>query len=51
MGGGIIGRMGTVYHALRSKVDVVEMFDQVIPARIKTWCKFTWHIEKSLVCF
>ncbi|PJG85036.1 dihydrolipoyl dehydrogenase [Conservatibacter flavescens] len=36
MGGGIIGlEMGTVYHALGSKVDVVEMFDQVIPAADK----------------
>ena len=33
MGGGIIGlEMGTVYHALGSQIDVVEMFDQVIPA-------------------
>ncbi len=33
MGGGIIGlEMGTVYHALGSEIDVVEMFDQVIPA-------------------
>ncbi|MCE1649572.1 FAD-dependent oxidoreductase, partial [Enterobacter hormaechei] len=30
MGGGIIGlEMGTVYHALGSQIDVVEMFDQV----------------------
>ena len=29
MGGGIIGlEMGTVYHALGSEVEVVEMFDQ-----------------------
>ncbi len=36
MGGGIIGlEMGTVYHALGSQVDVVEMFDQVIPAADK----------------
>ncbi|KGQ69812.1 dihydrolipoyl dehydrogenase [Chelonobacter oris] len=36
MGGGIIGlEMGTVYHALGSKIDVVEMFDQVIPAADK----------------
>lgn len=36
MGGGIIGlEMGTVYHALGSKVDVVEMLDQIIPAADK----------------
>lgn len=36
MGGGIIGlEMGTVYHSLGSKVEVVEMFDQVIPAADK----------------
>ena len=36
MGGGIIGlEMGTVYHSLGSKIDVVEMFDQVIPAADK----------------
>ncbi|PSW04628.1 dihydrolipoyl dehydrogenase [Photobacterium lipolyticum] len=36
MGGGIIGlEMGTVYHALGSQIDVVEMFDQVIPAADK----------------
>ena len=27
--------MGTVYHSLGSKIDVVEMFDQVIPAADK----------------
>ena len=33
MGGGIIGlEMGTVYSSLGSEIDVVEMFDQVIPA-------------------
>ena len=33
MGGGIIGlEMGTVYESLGSEVDVVEMFDQLIPA-------------------
>lgn len=32
MGGGIIGlEMGTVYHALGSEIDVVEMFDQSYP--------------------
>ncbi len=36
MGGGIIGlEMGTVYEALGSKVEVVEMFDQLIPAADK----------------
>ncbi len=36
MGGGIIGlEMGTVYHSLGSSIDVVEMFDQVIPAADK----------------
>lgn len=36
MGGGIIGlEMGTVYHSLGSKIDVVEMFDQLIPAADK----------------
>lgn len=36
MGGGIIGlEMGTVYSSLGSEIDVVEMFDQVIPAADK----------------
>lgn len=36
MGGGIIGlEMGSVYHALGSRVEVVEMLDQVIPAADK----------------
>ncbi|KJJ57287.1 dihydrolipoamide dehydrogenase, partial [Vibrio cholerae] len=36
MGGGIIGlEMATVYHSLGSKIDVVEMFDQLIPAADK----------------
>lgn len=36
MGGGIIGlEMATVYHALGTNIDVVEMFDQVIPAADK----------------
>ncbi|MFT6269250.1 MAG: dihydrolipoamide dehydrogenase [Alphaproteobacteria bacterium] len=36
LGGGIIGlEMGTVYHALGSKVDVVEFLDQLIPAADK----------------
>ncbi|MGF1685882.1 dihydrolipoyl dehydrogenase [Photobacterium japonica] len=49
MGGGIIGlEMGTVYHALGSQVDVVEMFDQVIPAADKDIIKvFTKRISKK----
>ena len=49
MGGGIIGlEMGTVYQALGSKVDVVEMFDQVIPAADKDIVKiFTKRIEQK----
>ncbi|OCG23443.1 dihydrolipoyl dehydrogenase [Gilliamella sp. wkB108] len=49
MGGGIIGlEMGTVYHALGSEVDVVEMFDQVIPAADKDVVKvFTKQIQKK----
>ncbi|HAS8351196.1 dihydrolipoyl dehydrogenase [Morganella morganii] len=47
MGGGIIGlEMGTVYHALGSQIDVVEMFDQVIPAADKDIVKlFTKRIS------
>ncbi|MFV9996584.1 MAG: dihydrolipoyl dehydrogenase [Arsenophonus endosymbiont of Dermacentor nuttalli] len=49
MGGGIIGlEMGTVYHALGSEIDVVEMFDQVIPAADKDIVKlFTKQISKK----
>ncbi|RXJ72464.1 dihydrolipoyl dehydrogenase [Veronia nyctiphanis] len=49
MGGGIIGlEMGTVYHALGSDIDVVEMFDQVIPAADKDIIKvFTKRINKK----
>ncbi len=49
MGGGIIGlEMGTVYHALGSEIDVVEMFDQVIPAADKDVVKvFTKRIDKK----
>ncbi|NLS43676.1 dihydrolipoyl dehydrogenase [BEV proteobacterium] len=49
MGGGIIGlEMGTVYHALGSQIDVVEMFDQVIPAADKDIVKvFTKRIGKK----
>lgn len=49
MGGGIIGlEMGTVYHSLGSDVDVVEMFDQVIPAADKDIVKiFTNKISKK----
>ncbi|MDV7104455.1 dihydrolipoyl dehydrogenase [Vibrio sp. TH_r3] len=47
MGGGIIGlEMGTAYHSLGSKIDVVEMFDQVIPAADKDIVKvFTKRIK------
>ncbi|WP_193001245.1 dihydrolipoyl dehydrogenase [Vibrio litoralis] len=47
MGGGIIGlEMGTVYHSLGSQIDVVEMFDQVIPAADKDVVKvFTKQIK------
>lgn len=49
MGGGIIGlEMVTVYHALGSQIDVVEMFDQVIPAADKDVVKiFTKRISKQ----
>ncbi len=49
MGGGIIGlEMGTVYHALGSQIEVVEMFDQVIPAADKDVVKaFTRRISKQ----
>lgn len=49
MGGGIIGlEMGTVYHALGSQIDVVEMFDRVIPAADKDIVKvFTKRISKN----
>ncbi|EFP95959.1 dihydrolipoyl dehydrogenase [Vibrio caribbeanicus] len=49
MGGGIIGlEMGTVYHSLGSQIDVVEMFDQVIPAADKDIVKvFTKHIKNK----
>lgn len=47
IGGGIIGlEMSTVYHALGSEIDVVEMFDQVIPAADKDVVKvFTKRIS------
>ena len=49
MGGGITRvEMGTVYHALGSKIDVVEMFDQVIPAADKDMVAiYTKRIEKK----
>ncbi|NHH99824.1 MULTISPECIES: dihydrolipoyl dehydrogenase [Oceanimonas] len=49
MGGGIIGlEMGTVYHSLGSKIDVVEMFDQVIPAADKDIIKiFTKQVKSK----
>ncbi|WMY96264.1 MAG: dihydrolipoyl dehydrogenase [Arsenophonus sp.] len=41
LGGGIIGlEMGTLYHALGSTIDVVEMFDQVIPTADKDIINF-----------
>ena len=47
MGGGVIGlEMGMVYHALGSKLDVVEMFDQLMPAADTDVAKtFTGTIE------
>ena len=49
MGGGIIGlEMGTVYSSLGSQIEVVEMFDQVIPAADKDVVKnFTKQIKKK----
>ena len=50
MGGGIIGlEMGTVYNSLGSEIEVVEMFDQVIPAADKDVVAiYTKQIEKKL---
>ncbi|WP_150137360.1 dihydrolipoyl dehydrogenase [Candidatus Enterovibrio altilux] len=49
IGGGIIGlEMGTIYHALGSKVDVNEMFNQVIPTADEDIIKvFTKRIKKK----
>ncbi|MDO6639867.1 MULTISPECIES: dihydrolipoyl dehydrogenase [unclassified Shewanella] len=49
MGGGIIGlEMGTVYSSLGSQIDVVEMFDQVIPAADKDIVRiYTKKIKKK----
>lgn len=49
MGGGIIGlEMGSVYHALGSEIEVVEMLDQLIPAADKDVIKvFTRRISKK----
>ncbi|CAJ0991312.1 dihydrolipoyl dehydrogenase [Pantoea sp. Nvir] len=49
MGGGIIGlEMGTVYHALGAQIDVIEMFNQVIPAADEDVVKvFTKSITKQ----
>ena len=49
MGGGIIGlEMGTVYHSLGTEIDVVEMFDQLIPAADKDIVKiFTKAVSKK----
>lgn len=51
MGGGIIGlEMGSVYQALGTKVEVVEMADQVIPAADKDIIKiYTKRIEKLMM--
>lgn len=51
MGGGIIGlEMGTVYSSLGSQIDVVEMFDQVIPAADKDIVRvYTKQIKKNLI--
>ncbi|WP_115719966.1 dihydrolipoyl dehydrogenase [Gallaecimonas mangrovi] len=50
MGGGIIGlEMGTVYKALGAEIDVVEMFDQLVPAADKDVVKiFTKRISKKM---
>ena len=38
LGGGIIGlEMATVYSELGSKITVVELLDQLIPAPTRTW--------------
>lgn len=49
MGGGIIGlEMATVYHSLGTEIEVVEMFDQVIPAADKDIVKvYTKRISKQ----
>ena len=49
VGGGIIGlEMATVYHSLGSQVDVVEMFDQLIPAADKDMVKvYTKRIKNK----
>ena len=49
VGGGIIGlEMATVYHALGSKISVVELMDQLIPGCDKDLVKpFHRHIQKQ----
>ncbi|MGP1938952.1 MAG: dihydrolipoyl dehydrogenase [Arsenophonus sp. ET-DL9-MAG3] len=49
MGGGVIGlEISTIYHALGSEIDIVEIFDQVIPAADKDIIKlFTKKISKK----
>jgi dihydrolipoamide dehydrogenase len=48
LGGGIIGlEMGTVYHALGSKVDVVEFLDQLMPAADKDIVKMYMKTIKN----
>ena len=49
LGGGIIGlEMATVYRALGSQIDIVEMFDQLIPAADKDVVKaFQRYVSKQ----
>jgi dihydrolipoamide dehydrogenase len=48
LGGGIIGlEMGTVYHALGSKIDVVEFLDQLMPAADKDIVKMYMKTIKN----
>lgn len=49
IGGGIIGlEMATVYHALGSKIDILELFDQVLPTADKDVVRlFTKSITKQ----
>ncbi|MAB60602.1 MAG: dihydrolipoyl dehydrogenase [Verrucomicrobiales bacterium] len=52
MGGGIIGlEMGMVYQALGSKVEVVEMLDQVIPAADKDIIKMFTKATKDIYTY
>lgn len=48
LGGGIIGlEMGTVYHALGSKIEVVEFLDQLVPAADKDVMKLYMKTIKN----